>query len=157
MVEALTRLKVLDAEREEAKKAASFLERASLLGHSGLFLTQANGEQVLAEMPASLLAAMKNILVALAESGETFVIKSDAEISPEKAAELLGISRPLVYQRMDSGRLPFRQVGTHRRVRAADVVALRQFEDQRRSFAAALSADTEYLEEIDAEPDNGTS
>jgi excisionase family DNA binding protein len=156
MVEALTRLKVLDAEREEAKKAASFLERAST--HSGLFLTLANGEQVLAEMPASLLAAVKNVLVALAENGETFVIKSDAELSPEKAAEILGISRPLVsrplvYQRMDSGRLPFRQVGTHRRVRAADVAALRQFEEQRRSFAAALSADTEDLEQNYAEPD----
>jgi excisionase family DNA binding protein len=155
MVEALTRLKVLDAEREEAKKAASFLERAST--HSGLFLTLANGEQVLAEMPASLLAAMKNVLVALAENGETFVIKSDAEVSPEKAAEILGISRPLVYQRMDSGRLPFRQVGTHRRVRAADVAALRQFEDQRRSFAAALSADTEELEENYAESDKSAS
>jgi excisionase family DNA binding protein len=155
MVEALTRLKVLDAEREEAKKAASFLERAST--HSGLFLTLANGEQVLAEMPASLLAAMKNVLVALAENGETFVIKSDAELSPEKAAEILGISRPLVYQRMDSGRLPFRQVGTHRRVRAADVAALRQFEDQRRSFAAALSADTEELEENYAESDKSAS
>lgn len=155
MVEALTRLKVPDSEREEAKKAASFLERAST--HSGLFLTLANGEQVLAEMPASLLAAVKNVLVALAENGETFVIKSDAEVSPEKAAEILGISRPLVYQRMDSGRLPFRQVGTHRRVRAADVAALRQFEDQRRSFAAALSADTEELEENYAESDKSAS
>lgn len=155
MVEALRRLKVPDGEREEAKKAASFLERAST--HSGLFLTLANGEQVLAEMPASLLAAMKNVLVALAENGETFVIKSDAEVSPEKAAEILGISRPLVYQRMDSGRLPFRQVGTHRRVRAADVAALRQFEDQRRSFAAALSADTEELEENYAESDKSAS
>ena len=155
MVEALTRLKVLDSEREEAKKAASFLERVST--HSGLFLTLANGERVLAEMPASLLAAMKNVLVALAENGETFVIKSDAELSPEKAAEILGISRPLVYQRMDSGRLPFRQVGTHRRVRAADVAALRQFEEQRRSFAAALSADTEELEQNYAESDKSAS
>jgi excisionase family DNA binding protein len=151
MVEAVTRFKVLDSEREEAKKAASFLERATT--HSGLFLTLANGDQVLAEMPASLLAAVKDVLVALAESGETFVMKSDAELSPEKAAEILGISRPLVYQRMDSGRLPFRQVGTHRRVRAVDVAALRQFEDQRRSFAAALSADTEDLEDNYAEPD----
>lgn len=148
-------MKVQDSEREEAKKAASFLERAST--HSGLFLTLANGEQVLAEMPASLLAAMKNILAALAENGETFVIKSDAEISPETAAAILGISRPLVYQRMDSGRLPFRQVGTHRRIRAADVVVLRQFEDQRRSFAAALSADTEDLEQNYAESDNSAS
>jgi hypothetical protein len=58
---------------------------------------------------------------------------------------------------MDAGRLPFRQVGTHRRIRAADVAALKRFEDRRRSFAAALSADTEDLEENHAEPDQGTS
>ena len=157
MVEALTRFKVHDTEREEAKKAASFLERASELSHGGLFLTKADGEKVLAEMPVSLLTAMKNILAALAESGEALILRSDAEVSPEKAAEILGISRPLVYQRMDSGRLPFRQVGTHRRIRAADVAALKQFEDRRRSFAAALSADTEDLEENHAQPDKSGS
>jgi excisionase family DNA binding protein len=157
MVETLTRLRVQDAEREDAKKGASFLEHASVLSHGGLFLTNSNGERVLEEMPASLLAAMKNILAALAESGEALILKSEAEISPEKAAEILGISRPLVYQRMDSGRLPFRQVGTHRRIRAADVAALKQFEDQRRSFAAALSADTEDLEQNYAKPDQSAS
>jgi excisionase family DNA binding protein len=92
-------------------------------------------------------------LAALAESGEALVLKSDAEVSPEKAAEILGISRPLVYQRMDSGRLPFRQVGTHRRI----VAALKLFEDQRRSLASALSADAEDLEENYAQPDKNAS
>lgn len=157
MVKTLTRLKVQEADREAAGEGASLLDRASGLSHGGLFLTDSNGEQVLAEMPVALLAAMKNVLAALAENGETLLLKSEAEISPENAAEILGISRPLVYQRMDAGRLPFRQVGTHRRIRAADVVALKQFEDRRRSFAAALSADTEDLEENHAEPDQGTS
>src|SRR5579871_2237584 len=99
MVETLTRVKVEDIEREEAKKGASFLERASTLSHGGLFLVKANGEKVLAEMPASLLIAVKDVLAVLAESGEALVLRSDAEISPEQAAEILGISRPLVYQR----------------------------------------------------------
>ena len=151
MVDALTRLKVKDTEREEARRGVSFLEHASVSARGELFLTKADGERISAEFPASLLAAMKDILAALAESGEALLLKLDAEVSPEKAAEILGISRPLVYQRMDSGKLPFRQVGTHRRIRTADVATLRQFEDQRRSFAAALSDDTEDLEENYAE------
>ncbi|WP_164632922.1 hypothetical protein [Rhodopseudomonas sp. WA056] len=47
---------------------------------------------------------------------------------------------------MDTGKLPFRQVGTHRRIRVADVAKLREFEDRRRDLSAALSADTEDLE-----------
>jgi excisionase family DNA binding protein len=156
MTEAVTKLRVEETDRDQAKKGASFLERASLLEHGGLFLTKADGERVMAEMPASLLRAMQSLLAAMAE-GPAFVFKPDDEVSPEKAAELLGVSRPIVYQRMDTGKLAFRQVGTHRRIRAADVAELKQSEDRRRSFAAALSADTEDLEENYAQPGKSAS
>ena len=94
---------------------------------------------------------MQSLLAAVAEPGTAFVFRSEDEVSPERAAELLGVSRPIVYQRMDRGKLPFRQVGTRRR-RAADVAKLKQFEDRRRSFVPALSADTEDLEENYAQP-----
>jgi excisionase family DNA binding protein len=155
MADTMTRLKVRESEREDARKAASFLGRAS--AHGGLFVTEANGEKVVAEIPASLLTALQDVLTVLAESGEALLLKADAEVSPEKAAEILGISRPLVYHRMDSGRLAFRQVGTHRRIRAADLAALKQFEERRRSFTAALSADTEDLEANDTKSGQGAS
>ena len=157
MTDALTKLQIEESDREQAGKGASLLERASLLEHGGLFLTKADGEKVMAEMPASLLRAMQSLLTALAEAGVAFVFKPEDEVSPERAAELLGVSRPIVYQRMDTGKLPFRQVGTHRRIRAADVAELKQFEDRRRSFAAALSADTEDLEDNYAQPGKSAS
>jgi excisionase family DNA binding protein len=70
----------------------------------------------------------------------------------ERAAELLGISAQIVHQRMDSGKLSFRQVGEHRKIPLADVLALKPLEDRRRSFASDLSADTEDLEENFALP-----
>ena len=128
-----------------------------MLERGGLYLTKADGEKVMAEMPASLLRAMQSLLAAVAESGTAFIFKPEDGVSPEPAAELLGVSRPIVYQRMDTGKIPFRQVGTHRRLRAADVARLKQFEDRRRSFAAALSADTEDLEENFAQPGRSAS
>jgi excisionase family DNA binding protein len=154
---ALTKLQVEESDREQARKGASLLERASLLEHGGLFLTRTDGERVMAEMPASLLRAMQSLLTALAEAGVAFVFRPEDEVSPERAAELLGVSRPIVYQRLDSGKLPFRQVGTHRRIRATDVAELKQFEDRRRAFAVALSADTEDLEENYAKPGKSAS
>ena len=152
-----TRLKVEEPDREQARTAADFLERACALGHGGLFLTTADGETVTAEMPVALLSAMQSVLATLASAGEAFVFKPADEVSPERAAEVLGISRVIVDQRMDTGRLPFRQVGMHRMIRAADVVELKQFEDRRRTFAAALSADTEDLEENYAQPGKSAS
>jgi excisionase family DNA binding protein len=79
------------------------------------------------------------------EAGD-FRLRQEDELSPERAAEILGVSVPIVHQRMDAGKLPFRQVETHRLIRAAAVAELMQSEDQRRSFVANLLADTEDLE-----------
>jgi excisionase family DNA binding protein len=68
------------------------------------------------------------------------------EVSPEEAAKILGVSDPIVCHRMDSGKLPFREVGAQRRVLLTDVLRLKEAEDRRRKFAAALRADTEDLE-----------
>jgi excisionase family DNA binding protein len=152
MGEAVTKVRVDDRDREEAKKGASLLGRAEILAHGGLFLTDANGKHVLAEMPASLLRAVHDFLDAMSMPGETLVFKTQDEVSPERAAEMLGVSRPIVYRRMDTGRLPFRQVGSHRRIRVSDVAELKQFEDKRRKFAAELSEDTEDLEANYAQP-----
>jgi excisionase family DNA binding protein len=152
MAETVTKLKVEGIDREQARKGASFLERAAVLEQGGLYLTKADGEKVMTEMPIALLRAIQNILATLGDAGEAVVFRPEDEVSPERAAELLGVSRPIVYRRMDTGKLPFRQVGTHRRIRAADVAELKKFEDRRRTFAAALSADTEDLEENHAHP-----
>jgi excisionase family DNA binding protein len=152
----VTKHTIAEAERELARRGASLLERGSGFAHGGLFLSQAEGEPVLIEMPASVLDALQNVLATIAETGEALVFSPEDEVSPEKAAEILGVSRPIVYQRMDTGRLPFRQVGTHRRIRATDIATLRQFEERRRTFAKALSADTEDLEENHARPGQST-
>ena len=65
-----------------------------MLEHGGLFLTMADGERVMTEMPTSLLRAMQNLLAALGETGEALVFKPEDEVSPERAAELLGVSMP---------------------------------------------------------------
>ncbi len=157
MTETVTKLKVEDADLKRVKEGVDFLERATTLANGGLFLTTASGENIFAELPAPVLRLMQQVMTTMVESHEAFLLRADEEVSPEKAAELLGISRPIVYQRMDSGKLPFRQVGTHRRIRAADVAELKRFEDRRRSFAAAISEDTEELEAPHVQPRPGAS
>jgi hypothetical protein len=47
---------------------------------------------------------------------------------------------------MDSGRLPFREVGPHRRVLVRDVLALKQFEENCRLASRELAEDADDLE-----------
>lgn len=101
-----------------------------------------SGEAVGA-LTASALEALEAALTCLAESDEIMLGSRDAELSPETAAKILGVSRPVVYHRMDSGRLAFRRIGSHRRVLYKDVLALMAFEEERRAFSKAMSEDTD--------------
>ena len=68
-----------------------------------------------------------------------------SEASPNEAARILGISRPLFVHRMKIGDMPFRSVGAHRRATLRDVFALkskfdaqRAATDERRPAGASL-------------------
>jgi excisionase family DNA binding protein len=73
------------------------------------------------------------------------LLADDAEVSPGDAAAILGISRPLVRRRMDAGVLPFRRVGTHRRLRRSAVLDLQRREAPTRAALDELQADTDTL------------
>lgn len=73
-------------------------------------------------LPRELADLFRAVLDSGLTSGEAFLVMREKEISPEDAATILGVSRPLVYSRMDSGLLPFRQVGSHRRLAIKDVL-----------------------------------
>ena len=84
----------------------------------------ANGTRESVRMPNSAVAVVRDILAKLVDAEGIAGLRGDDELSPEQAAAILGISRPRVVRRMDSGRLPFRYVGAHRRCCLSDVLKL---------------------------------
>lgn len=115
--------------------------------HADVRLMRADGTEEAFALPKSALPALADLLDRLSTADGVTVLADDAEVTPEDAAGILGISRPLVRRRMDVGALPFRRVGAHRRIRLADVLALRAREEPVREALEALAADTEDLEQ----------
>ena len=131
------------AERPSGAHGAAALRSAT---RADVRLVRGDGTEDAFTLPASALPALADLLDRLATADGVTVLADDAEVTPEDAAGILGISRPLVRRRMDVGSLPFRRVGAHRRIRLADVLALRAREEPVRAALEALAADTEELE-----------
>ncbi len=75
----------------------------------------------------------------LAAGERAQLVSAEAELTSSQAAELLGISRTYLVRLVDEGRIPVRMVGTHRRLRAADVLAYRRERAERLEKVAAIA------------------
>jgi hypothetical protein len=102
-------------------------------------LVHDDGTRETVRMPEAAVAVLRDVLAKLVDSERVAVLREDEELSPEQAAGILGISRPLVVRRMDSGRLPFRYVGAHRPCRLSDVLRLQQEEQRQREAIDRLA------------------
>ncbi len=77
----------------------------------------------------NLLLAM---LTEMSKGNAITVMPIHAELSSQETAELLNVSRPHLVNLLEQGKIPFRKVGTHRRVLANDVFDYKQRIDEAR-------------------------
>jgi excisionase family DNA binding protein len=84
------------------------------------------------ELPAGAVALLMDILEAMAAGRGVTVIPENAELTTLEAAEVLNVSRPFLIKLLEEGRIAFRKVGTHRRMRMEDVMAYKAAIDKAR-------------------------
>ncbi len=85
------------------------------------------------DLPAPVAEALAEILEAAADGERALVLRSTEDLTTEQAAAVLGVSRPTVVRLVESGKLPARMVGTHRRLSLSDVLAHREASTKGRS------------------------
>jgi excisionase family DNA binding protein len=134
-----------EPEREGGQASLDLLTRAGARDAVEVSIVHSDGTRESIRIPQTAVAVLRDALAKLVDSERVAVLREDAELSPEQAAAILGISRPLVVRRMDSGRIPFRYVGAHRRCRLSDVLRLQQAEQLQRDAIDRLADDTEDL------------
>jgi excisionase family DNA binding protein len=105
-----------------------------------LLRAKRDGEQVEVRVPRAAYHLFLEVLAQLSNGNAVTIVPVHAELTTQQAAELLNVSRPHLVQLLERKTIPFRKVGTHRRILAADVLAYKRMDDeQRRTIARELT------------------
>lgn len=130
---------------DQDRKAAKPLGKLGKGDHVEIRIRRKSGEDQVVRLPPKAATLLEAALGHLLQGERIAVLAEDQELSPNDAADILGISRPLVVHRMDNGDLPFRYVGKHRRTKLKDVLALKAKIDAQQAAMEALAEDAEDL------------
>jgi excisionase family DNA binding protein len=103
-------------------------------------------EEEAVTIPAVAFRLLINILVQMAQGNAITLIPVHAELTTQEAADLLNVSRPFLVKMLDSGEIPYRKVGTRRRVLYKDVAEYkRRIDERRRVTLDELAAQAQEL------------
>ncbi len=141
----MARYRLPEADRAGSARSARMLRRRGPADALEVGVLHADGTRETVALPPAVAGMVEDLLAKLSEAGHVALLAEDVEVSPEDAATILGISRPLLRRRMDAGVLPFRRVGAHRRPRLTDVLELKRREAPMRAALDELRADTDEL------------
>lgn len=92
-------------------------------------------------VPSDAVELLRSALGQIAEGHRVRVIIDDRELTTQEAADLLNLSRPHFIRLLESGRVPFHTVGTHRRVLLEDVLTYKAARTAKREAAFQILAD----------------
>lgn len=107
-------------------------------------LDGAKGETL--RIPAPAAKMLVRILEEMARGNAVTLIPVHAELTTQEAADMLTISWPSLIQLLDEGKIEYRKIGTHRRVRFESLMDYKRNADaERRAALAELAA---YDQEI---------
>lgn len=83
-------------------------------------------------IPVTAFRLLNSILTEMAKGNAVTLIPVHAELTTQQAAKTLNVSRPFLIAQLEKGVIPYRKVGTHRRVMFKDLMEYKQTMDHNR-------------------------
>jgi len=96
-------------------------------------------------IPSRALMLLGDILKAMSEGKPISIVPVATEVTTQKAAEILGCSRPHLVKLLEEGAIEFVKVGKHRRILFEDVMQYKQKmkEEQKKHIIDMMNQDEE--------------
>ena len=112
-------------------------------GRGALSLQLLDDQTARLDLPAPAVRLLQESLHELGQGHAVRLLPQAVELTTQQAAEMLGVSRPFLVKLLESGQMPYRKVGTHRRVLSSDLVAYkRSVERHGRKLEDVMKFDT---------------
>jgi excisionase family DNA binding protein len=134
---------------QEAERAKAALRLLSPLLRKKALKTvrvRANGDgpEAMISVPKDAFELFLEILGHMANGNTVTIVPIHAELTTQQAADLLNVSRPHLISLIQEGKIPFRLVGTHRRIKFGDLLEYKRKDDARRKgIADELAAEAQ--------------
>lgn len=96
-------------------------------------------------IPSRALQLLGDILKAMSEGKPISIVPVATEVTTQKAAEILGCSRPHLVKLLEEGEMEFVKVGKHRRIMFEDIIKYKQKmkEEQKKHIIDIMNQDEE--------------
>jgi excisionase family DNA binding protein len=96
-------------------------------------LVGADGERL--ELPDTVYRLLKDIARNMQLGRAIVLIPENQQLTTQRAADLLGVSRPHLIKLLEAGELPYHKAGSHRRIYLKDLAAYQKRRDAERKAA----------------------
>jgi excisionase family DNA binding protein len=96
-------------------------------------LVGADGERL--ELPKAVFRLLKDIVRNMQLGRAIVLIPENQQLTTQRAADLLGVSRPHLIRLLESGELAYHKVGSHRRIYLKDLLVYQRRRDVERKAA----------------------
>jgi excisionase family DNA binding protein len=133
------------SEQQIATKSHETLTQILTQVHSPMTEIEIEETKQKLQIPSSALTLLNEILKAMSQGKPISIVPVTTAISTQKAAELLGCSRPHLVKLLETGELDFFKVGKHRRIKFEDVINYKQKikAEQKRKLVEMMHNDEE--------------
>lgn len=131
---------------EEAELAAEASRQISRLKHAASELQVRLDDGKVLRLPKAATDLLYHLLTEMAHGNAVTLIPVHAELTTQEAADLLNVSRPHLVRLLEDGQIPYRLVGTHRRVKFAELESYRvRAEEERQKAMEKLAEQAQEL------------